>query len=129
MPFPDDYFDFVNTDQVVEHVQNHGAFFKELHRVLKPGAISLHIFPPKFIPIEPHVYVPFAGLIRDGWWLWLWAALGVRKQEQKNMPLKQVVQDNREYLLKKTNYLTVRQLTRLGALAGLEASFCEGVFL
>src|SRR2546430_4358410 len=30
---------------------------KEIRRVLKPGAISLHVFPARWTPCEPHVLI------------------------------------------------------------------------
>jgi ubiquinone/menaquinone biosynthesis C-methylase UbiE len=41
LPFPDKYFDFVFTSEVLEHVENHTFMLSEIHRVLKPGGILL----------------------------------------------------------------------------------------
>jgi SAM-dependent methyltransferase len=35
--FPDAYFDFVHISHVIEHVLDPKAYFREMHRVLKPG--------------------------------------------------------------------------------------------
>jgi len=45
LPFPDNYFNFVNCAEVSEHVDNPIKMLKEIFRVLKPGAkcyISFH---------------------------------------------------------------------------------------
>src|SRR5688572_2244338 len=45
LPFPAGSFDFAFSDQVFEHVFNYEQVFRELARVLKPNAISVHEFP------------------------------------------------------------------------------------
>lgn len=106
IPFADASFDFVYSDQVMEHVQDHDRAFSEIRRVMKPGAISLHIFPAKLKPIENHVFVPFGGMIQSRWWLRLWASLGIRNSFQQGKSPHDVVELNSEYLTKRTNYLS-----------------------
>ena len=110
LPFADASFDFVFSDQVLEHVQDHLSAFAEIARVMKPGAISLHIFPAKLKPTEGHLFVPLGGLIQSRWWLTLWAALGVRNSFQTGMGVREVVALNSDYLRTRTNYLTRSQL-------------------
>src|SRR5882762_3131454 len=83
LPFGDSSFDFVFSDQVLEHVQDHASAFAEIKRVMKPGGIGLHIFPSKLKPTEGHVFVPLGGVIQNRWWLTLWAWLGIRNSFQK----------------------------------------------
>ena len=64
LPFDDATFDVVLSDEVFEHVQDYPEAIYELNRVMKPGAVSLHLFPARWMPIEPHVHVPFASVIR-----------------------------------------------------------------
>jgi len=123
LPFDDDTFDFVYSNSVLEHVQNLASALSEIRRVLKPGGASLHIFPPKAKPIEPHVFVPFAGIIRNRAWLLLWAAFGIRCSFQKDMSWRQTAQDNYTYLHNHTFYRTRRELRE--AILG---SFCNLVF-
>jgi len=77
---------------------------------MKPGAISLHIFPAKLKPTEAHVFVPLGGLIQRRWWLRLWAALGVRNSFQKGKSAREVVELNSDYLRTRTNYLSRSQI-------------------
>lgn len=112
IPFEDNSFDFVYSDQVMEHVQDHASVLAEISRVLKPGGVSLHIFPSKWKPIECHVYVPFGGAFRNRNWLRLWALLGIRNSYQMGMSAMEVVRLNHEYLHSGTNYLSRRRLER-----------------
>lgn len=44
-PFEDDYFDFVFSKSVLEHVENTDNFLQETLRVLKPGGIAVMMTP------------------------------------------------------------------------------------
>ncbi len=43
--FKDNYFDVVTAFQVIEHLKNPKDFFKEVHRILKPGGIFMVATP------------------------------------------------------------------------------------
>lgn len=128
-PFEDNKFDVVVSDQVLEHVGDHLLTFKEIHRVLKPGGISLHIFPSCYMPIEPHVYVPFATMIQKKWWLYLWAILGVRTKMQRGLSALEVAEKNYEYLRDHTNYITKSQIVDYLQKYFINICFCEELFL
>lgn len=53
IPYPDNHFDVVFADNVMEHVQNPSLVFKEIDRVLKPGGLLLAKTPNKwhYMPI------------------------------------------------------------------------------
>jgi ubiquinone/menaquinone biosynthesis C-methylase UbiE len=123
LPFAGAMFDFVFSDQVLEHVQDHVRAFAEIARVMKPGAVSLHIFPAKLKLTESHVFVPLGGLIQSRWWLTLWASLGVRNSFQKGKSVREVVALNYDYLRTRTNYLTQSQIKQ-----AVSASFDNLVF-
>lgn len=88
LPFPDDSFDYVVSNAVIEHVGGpEGArlMIAESERVARRG--YLHTTPNRWFPIEPHLMVPvlhwlpeqarsrafaavgFAGYTRDHYWL------------------------------------------------------------
>jgi SAM-dependent methyltransferase len=129
LPFADDAFDLVLSDQVFEHVKNYDETLSEIRRVLKPGGVSLHFFPSRYTPIEPHVYVPLATLIQKGWWLAIWATLGIRTPSQKGMSVRQVVDANHAYLTNNTNYLSKAKIGRFVAGHFPHYRFCEASFL
>ncbi len=124
LPFEDDSFDFIVSDQVFEHVQNPEAACAEIARVLRPGGLSIHVFPSKWRLIEPHVYVPLASSFRPRWWLAVWAKLGVRNEFQKDLSAAEVCEKNVAFLRDKTNYLS-----RSAIHAAFQTSFAETRFI
>ena len=129
LPFADDAFDLVLSDQVFEHVKNYDETLSEIHRVLKPAGMSLHFFPSRYTPIEPHVHVPLATIIQNKWWLALWAILGVRASLQEGMSAREVIDANHVYLTSHTNYLRKSAIERFVATHFADYSFCESSFL
>lgn len=111
LPYPDASFDVIVSNQVLEHVRDYDTTLAEMRRVLRPGGVCLHLFPPRWKVVESHVEVPLAGVFQGRAWLALWAILGVRKAAQKGQPWRQVVDRNHEYLVNRTNYLTGRRLS------------------
>lgn len=55
LPYPDDYFDYVASYDVFEHVQDLVQVMNEIWRVLKPGGRLLTVFPPYYNPLEAHL--------------------------------------------------------------------------
>lgn len=57
IPYSDNTFDIVFSDNVMEHVRNPGIAFKEIVRVLKPGGVFLSKTPNKwhYMPIIARV--------------------------------------------------------------------------
>lgn len=64
-PWETGFFDAAVSNQVLEHVHDGEEFFRETSRVLRPGGISVHLFPVKDYIHEAHIFVPFAHYIRD----------------------------------------------------------------
>jgi SAM-dependent methyltransferase len=58
-PYPDDYFDWVVSFQVLEHVENIQPLASEIARVLREGAATVHVLPAKYRFLEPHYALPF----------------------------------------------------------------------
>jgi SAM-dependent methyltransferase len=56
---PADFFHFVFTHYVLEHVADIDAVTGEIARVTAPGGCGFHVYPGKLRPIEPHLFMPF----------------------------------------------------------------------
>ena len=56
--FPDNYFDIIFSEQVLEHVADLEKVSKEMSRITKEGGKHLHRFPAKWHLIEDHLYMP-----------------------------------------------------------------------
>jgi SAM-dependent methyltransferase len=72
LPFPDDTFDFICSNQVFEHIADPANMVRELARVAKPDAVQVHLFPTREKIVEGHVEIPLVhrlpdGPLRKGW--------------------------------------------------------------
>ncbi len=59
LPYPDNYFDLVISNHVIEHVNNQELHLNEIYRVLKNKGHLYLATPNKFAIMEPHYKVPF----------------------------------------------------------------------
>jgi len=64
-PYGDDYFDVIVSNQVIEHVDDHELFFRELRRTLKDGGYSVHLVPLRECVWEPHIKLPLFHRLRN----------------------------------------------------------------
>lgn len=129
IPFADETFDYVFSNQVFEHVQNYPEALSEIYRVLKPGGCSLHFFPARYRPVEAHVFVPFAGVFRSYSYLLFWAFLGIRNPYQRGYSFKKVARANREYLTTRTTYFTKTKIYNTVFNQFKNVSFVEKYFI
>ena len=97
IPYPDDSFDLVASTSVFEHVIDQASAIAEIARVLKPSGAALHVFPSRWRPVEPHIFVPFGGAIQTRCWFSFWARMGVRNSFQRDMDVNEVVERNLTY--------------------------------
>jgi SAM-dependent methyltransferase len=58
IPFPDQTYDLVVNNQVMEHVDDLDGALAEIDRVLKPGGQVLSLFPTLEVWREPHIGIP-----------------------------------------------------------------------
>jgi len=65
-PYPNDYFDIVISDQVFEHVADLEQLAREVTRTTKPGGVGLHVFPAKWMFVEPHMRTPLVHWLPKG---------------------------------------------------------------
>lgn len=105
LPFEDNSFDLIISEQVLEHVKDQIGMLWELHRIMRPGGHALHVFPARYCPIEPHIYVPLGGLLGHRCWYKLWALLGIRNEFQKGLPADETADLNAFYFVEGLNYI------------------------
>lgn len=126
-PFQSKYFDFVISNQVLEHVQNHTHFFAQQNRVLNDPGIALHLFPLKEIWYEGHLYLFFVHWFKN-WnglakWIEVCSRLGLGKFKKSGMSLESYVVGHADYINLYTNYLTEKEILNVSKKAGLRTSF------
>jgi SAM-dependent methyltransferase len=112
LPFPDDMFDVALSYQVFEHVQNYEHSVAELARVLKPGGVSLHVFPSRYRILEAHNGAPFSPLLPHRWWLELWSRLGCCRRREAPKTREEWVDWDYHFLHNGMNYLPGKAIRR-----------------
>jgi SAM-dependent methyltransferase len=105
LPFEDNSFDLIISEQVLEHVMDQVGMLRELHRIMRPGGHALHVFPARYCLIEQHIYVPFGGVLGHRWWYKLWALLGIRNEYQKELSADKTADRNAFYFVEGLNYV------------------------
>ncbi|WP_238274148.1 MULTISPECIES: class I SAM-dependent methyltransferase [Methylobacterium] len=127
-PYADASLDAVVSNQVLEHVADHGRFFAETARVLRPGGVSVHLFPLGHVAVEPHLHVPFAhwfggsDAIADAI---RWSnRLGIgRFRAAAETDLDRYARAHADFLVRFTNYRTMATLIAEAKRAKLHATF------
>lgn len=133
-PYPSGTFDVVLSNQVLEHVGDHRAFFGEIARVLRSGGFSVHLFPLGSTILEWHLKIPFAHWFRSADVIEWWIALFVGWREWRRAPklddpaarrarVSAYARDHADFLVRLTNYVTQRELLDLIGPSRLHASF------
>ena len=111
LPFPEGAFDFVLSNEVIEHVHDDALYARECVRVLRPGGRAIIFAPNRWYPVEQHgVYwrgeyhfgnIPLVNYLPDRWRNRLaphvrtYTAAGLRRQFQ-SLPV-DVVHHSRIY--------------------------------
>jgi len=132
-PHPSEYFDFIVSNQVMEHVMDHDFVLSEIARCLKPGGISIHLFPVREVLWEGHALMPLVHRIRDidrrARFMYFFARLGFKRHyyREKNRrgwkSLREFATVFAHILEVDTNYITTKQLRDASDRAGLTISF------
>jgi SAM-dependent methyltransferase len=63
--YPAGFFDAAVSNQVLEHVRDLDHFLANLKNHLRPGGISVHLFPLKNYVVEGHTGIPFLHWLRS----------------------------------------------------------------
>jgi SAM-dependent methyltransferase len=64
-PFENDFFDFVVSNQVLEHIHDKRHFFQNTARTLKSDGYSINVAPLRHCVHEGHIYLPWAHRFRN----------------------------------------------------------------
>jgi SAM-dependent methyltransferase len=86
IPFPDQQFDLVVSNQVFEHVSDLNGAVAEIHRVLKSEGHMLALFPHAGVLWEAHMSLPLTHWFPRGskmrlLWTFAWRCLGFGKHK------------------------------------------------
>jgi SAM-dependent methyltransferase len=129
-PYAQNSLDVIISNQVIEHLFDPAFFFREVARCLKLDGISIHLGPFKNVIWEDHVCIPLAHRIPRPAYIRAMAKLLFRNRRLKQRALEipggeegEFGECAADYLRKYTRYMTHREAKRLGADAGLRASF------
>ena len=129
LPFKDNTFDYIFSNMVFEHVQDYPSAISELSRVLKPSGFCMHVFASRYTPIEPHVKVPLATIIRNYYWLYFWATIGIRNIFQNGLTADETAKHNLNYLNSKTKYSSEKIIIKHFKASFENVSFIEDVLM
>ncbi len=118
IPFPDEYFDLVTNNQVMEHVQDLDAVLSEIARVLRPGGRVLSLFPSRDVWREGHIGIPFSHWFPKGNWLrfvytWCLRSLGFGTWKEQAPTARQWAVDKLEWIDRWTVYRSRAEILAL----------------
>jgi ubiquinone/menaquinone biosynthesis C-methylase UbiE len=131
LPFEDESFDLVYSDQVIEHVADLGQMAAEIARVTKPRGLGAHSWPGQRRVVEVHVRQPFVhwlpkNRLRHGAMLG-WAAVGVKQpywppELPEDASLREFVSFKYRYSVDGVFYRRFPEIVRTFTAHGLEAT-------
>jgi SAM-dependent methyltransferase len=116
IPFEDNYFDLIVSNQVIEHIEDLQLTFTEFRRTLQPGGQILNLFPDKNVWREVHVEIPFLHWFAKGssfrvYYAYLLRLLGMGSFKGEKTPM-QWSQDACVWIDKWTHYRTSAEIDR-----------------
>lgn len=130
-PYVDGQFDIVISNQVVEHVNDHDAFFSEVNRTLKYGGYSVHLFFLKEYVYEGHIWLPYVhriynyDLLRG--YIKLLSRLGLGKyrlhRRKIDISLDEFAEKQADFMTYFANHIGYSEVLRLAKRHKLRASF------
>lgn len=127
LPSDDGFFDFVVSGQVLEHVRDLEAALSELKRVLRPGGISVHIFPPMYRVFETHTHIPFGNILMKTWWHQIWIRMGYRQATCAQLSVAGCAEAHLRYIRNNTYYRLEKDFILAAQAIGLRADFIPGI--
>lgn len=127
--FPSGFFDFIFSNQVLEHVQDLNSVAAEISRLTKAGGEGLHIFPPRWHWREAHLQMPGIHWLPKGfarrWLIYGYTACGIesRWSSMANQPVGKRAETYYRYSIERTFYRPNSVISELFREAGLDTTF------
>ncbi|HEY2820647.1 MAG TPA: class I SAM-dependent methyltransferase [Candidatus Acidoferrum sp.] len=123
VPFPDKSFDFIFSNQVMEHVKDLDGVLQEMSRVLDDDGVILSYFPLQDCLMEYHCEIPLAHRFRHDsklgyYWLLAWRKLGYGAHHKDKTPEKWA-RDFQEWIHQWCHYRTRAEARDEFTLSGL----------
>ena len=130
-PFPDEFFDVIISNQVVEHIGDHDMFFFEIQRTLRKNGYSVHLFPLKNYIYETHLNLPFVHKIINHdlliKYIKFLSRLGLGKYKshsgESGISLDEYSERHADYMHYFTNYTSYNEVLKLAKKHRLRISF------
>lgn len=129
--FGDQQYDFVISNQVLEHVRDKDRFFAEVYRALKPGGRSVHLAPLRSVIPEGHIDIPFAHRINSfsalHGYIRLMSTLGIGKfkyaRKDRAVDLQVYAERHADYIYHWTAYSSEAETLRCARANFMRADF------
>jgi SAM-dependent methyltransferase len=130
-PFPDNCFDIISSNQVLEHVSDHQRFMGQVHRTLNKAGVSIHLFPLIHYIWEEHIDMPLVhrisqyNLLKS--YIKLCSLLGIGSygahKRDYGMTVDWYSEEHADYMSFMTNYLSSKEILRICKNSKLRADF------
>lgn len=129
--FESNYFDFIVSNQVLEHVQDKSSFFDNVYRCLKVGGYSFHLAPLIHCVHEGHIWIPFAHRIKSYDFLFsyikIFSLLGIGKyrshHNETGISVNDYTRRHADYMMFWTSYSSQSDTLDISRKAGLRCDF------
>lgn len=131
-PFADNFFDFILSNQVMEHVFDQELFLNEIRRTMKEEGYSFHLYPLKQYLFEGHLLIPMSHKFKS-WtstYFWIkWASFfrigtyGRHKRMKLVNSIYEYAEKHADYLSYQVNYQTLNQINSTAKKCRLKPSF------
>jgi len=131
-PFPEGFFNYVVSNQVMEHVFDHNFTFQQIRCVLKEDGVAIHLFPLKSYIYEGHLLLPFVHWISNEdllkGYIKICSRLGLGRFRQHlamggTSNLNEFSIIHADYMIYETNYLSLREVYELAKRNRMRCSF------
>jgi SAM-dependent methyltransferase len=123
-------FDFIISNQVLEHVKDKNLFFCNINNSLVDGGHSVNLAPLKHIVQEGHIFIPFSHKFKNYGgllgYIKFMSRLGIgkfRKQRLSGVNLDEWAERHADYIYFWTSYSTESETLELARKNNLRADF------